>query len=51
MVVQGIALYLESLPQGFTFSINSLPLVVNNMTHSNNTVYVISITNIDALYD
>jgi hypothetical protein len=51
MVLQGIALYLESLPQGFTFSINSLPLVVNNTTHSNNTVYVISITNIDALYD
>jgi hypothetical protein len=51
MVLQGIALYLESLPQGFTFSINSLPLVVNNTTHSNNTVYVISITNIYALYD
>jgi hypothetical protein len=27
MVLQGIALYLESLPQGFTFSINSLRLL------------------------
>jgi hypothetical protein len=44
-------LYLEFLPQGFIFSINSLPLFVNNTLHSNKTVYVISITNIDALYD
>jgi hypothetical protein len=50
MLLQGIALYLQSLPQGFTFSLNSNPLVVSNTLHSNNTVYVISITNIDALY-
>jgi hypothetical protein len=48
---QGIALYLQSLPLGFTFSINSAPLVVSNTLHSNKTVSVISITNIDALYD
>jgi hypothetical protein len=50
-VLQGIALYLQSLPLGFTFSINSAPLVVSNTLHSNKTVSVISITNIDALYD
>ena len=50
-VLQGIALFLQSLPLGFTFSLNSIPLVVSNTFHSNNTVSVISITNIDALYD
>ena len=50
-VLQGIALYLQSLPLGYTFSINSAPLVVSNTLHSNKTVSVISITNIDALYD
>lgn len=34
-VLQGIALYLQSLPLGFTFSINSAPLVVSNTLHSN----------------
>jgi len=47
----GIALFLQSLPLGFTFSLNSIPIVVSNTFHSNNTVSVISITNIDALYD
>ena len=50
-VFQGIALFLQSLPLGFTFSLNSMPLVVSNTLHSNNTVSVISITNVDALYD
>jgi hypothetical protein len=51
IVLQGIALYLQSIPQGFTFSINSVPPVVSNATHSNNKISVISINNIDALYD
>lgn len=50
-ILQGIVLYLQSLPKGFTMSINSLPPIVSNSMHSNNTVSVISINNIDALYD
>jgi hypothetical protein len=50
-VLQGIVLYLQSIPKGFTMSINSLPPIVSSTLHSNNTVSVISINNIDALYD
>ena len=50
-VLQCIALYLQSIPKGFTFSINSVPLFVSNALHSNNKISVISINNIDALYD
>jgi hypothetical protein len=51
MVLQSISLYLHSIPQGFTFSKKSVPLVVSNATHTNNTISVISINNIDSLYD
>jgi hypothetical protein len=44
-------LYLQSIPKGFTFSINSVPLVVSNALHSNKKISVISNNNIDALYD
>jgi len=50
-VIQCIALYLKSIPKGFTFSINSVPLFVSNALHSKNKISVISINNIDALYD
>ena len=50
-VLQSIALYLQSLPKGFTMSLNSFTPKVSNTLHSNNTVSVISINNIDALYD
>lgn len=39
-VLQGIVLYLQSLPKGFILSLNSMPPVVSNTLHSNNTVYV-----------
>lgn len=51
MVLQSISLYLQSIPKGFTFSNNSVPLVESNATHTNNTISVISINNIDSLYD
>nr|AAX34435.1 LAGLIDADG homing endonuclease [Cyclocybe aegerita] len=50
-VLQSIALYLQSIPQVFTFSKNSAPLILSNALHSNNKISVISINNIDSLYD
>lgn len=51
MVLQSIASYLQSLPKGFFFSINTLPPKISYTLHSRTSVSVISITNIDALYD
>jgi hypothetical protein len=51
MVLKAIASYLQSLPKGFTFSLRSvIPTIVNKL-NKRTSVSVISIVNIDALYD
>lgn len=50
-VLQSISLYLQSLPKTFLFSLNTLPPKLSYTLHSRTLVSVISITNIDALYD
>nr|YP_010721227.1 LAGLIDADG homing endonuclease [Cyathus striatus]WDS46378.1 LAGLIDADG homing endonuclease [Cyathus striatus] len=50
-VLKNIALYLQTIPQVFTFSKNSLPLKVSYALHTNNSISVISVNNIDSLYD
>jgi LAGLIDADG endonuclease. len=51
MVLDAIASYLQSLPKGFTFSSKTAaPTVINNL-NNRTSVSVISIVNIDALYD
>lgn len=51
MVLQSIYSYLQSLPKGFSFSINTLPIKPSYALYSKTSVSVISIANIDALYD
>jgi len=51
MVIKTIALYIQSLPKVFTFSLNTLPPNVSNTLNSRTSVSVLSISNIDALYD
>ncbi len=50
-LLQQISLYLQSLPKTFTFTINSKPPRISNALHTNATISVISIQNVDALYD
>jgi LAGLIDADG endonuclease len=50
-VLQSISLYLHSLPKTFLFSLNTLPPKLFYTLDSRTLVSVISITNIDALYD
>lgn len=51
MVIKAIAAFLESLPKTFTFTQNSQPPVVTNTLNIKTSVAVISIANVDALYD
>lgn len=51
MVLESISLYLKSLSKGFNFSLNTKAPFVSNSLHSNKSIAVISINNIDALYD
>ena len=50
-LLQQISLYLQSLPKTFTFTKNSKPPRISNALHTNATISVISIQNVDALYD
>jgi hypothetical protein len=50
MVLEGITNYLQSLPKGFTFRLRTtVPNIINRLDSTS--VSVISILNIDALYD
>lgn len=51
MVINAIASYLESLPKSFTFSLYSTKPNVIKTFNNRTSVLVISIVNIDALYD
>jgi hypothetical protein len=51
MVLNAITAFLQSLPKGFTFSLNSLPPVVSNSLNKTTAVSVITINSIDALHD
>ena len=51
MVLKAITIYLESLPKGFTFSTHSAVPLVTNTFNDRTSVSVISILNIDILYD
>ena len=51
MVLNAIAAFLQSLPKGFRFTLNSLPPVVSSSLHKTTSVSVITINSIDALYD
>ena len=50
-VLEAIASYLKSIPKGFKFSLRSETPTVNNSLNKITNVSVISIVNIDALYD
>lgn len=51
MVLEAIARYLQTLPKGFTFTLHSeFPRVIKTF-NARTSVSVISIVNIDALYD
>lgn len=50
-ILKFISLYLQSLPKSFLFSLNTLPPKISYTLHSRTLVSVISISNIDALYD
>ena len=50
-LLQQISLYLQSLPKTFTFTLNSKPPKISNALHTNATISVISIQNVDTLYD
>ncbi len=50
-VMEAIAIFLQSLPKLFEFSINSLPPLVTNTLNRSTSVTVLSISNIDALHD
>jgi hypothetical protein len=43
--------FLQSLPKSFPFSLNTLPPHVSNTLNASTNVTVLSISNIDALYD
>lgn len=51
MVLNAIALFLQSLPKSFPFTLNSLPPVVANSLNKKTNVSVITVNSIDALYD
>lgn len=51
MVLNAIAAFLQSLPKGFKFTLNSLPPVVSSSLNKTTSVSVITINSIDALYD
>lgn len=51
MVIKTIALYIQSLPKSFSFSLNTIPPHISNTLNSRTSVYVFSISYIDSLYD
>lgn len=51
LVLQAISDYLKSLPQSFPFTLDSPTPVITNTLNKGTLVSVISIANIDALYD
>jgi len=51
MVLNIIANYIELLPKGFNFSLNTLPPVVNNTLNTRTSVKVLSVNSVDALHD
>ncbi|CCO27488.1 LAGLIDADG homing endonuclease (mitochondrion) [Rhizoctonia solani AG-1 IB] len=51
MVLKAIAAFLQSLPKGFRFTLDSLPPVVSSSLNKTTSVSVITINSIDALYD
>ena len=51
MVLNAIAAFLQSLPKGFRFTLNSLPPVVSSSLNKTTSVSVITVNSIDALYD
>ena len=48
MVLNAIAAFLQSLPKGFKFTLNSLPPVVSSSLNKTTSVSVITINSIDA---
>ena len=50
-VLEAIANYLKSIPKGFQFSVKSVSPTVNFSINKKTSVSVISIVNIDTLYD
>lgn len=50
-LLEAIALYLKSLDKGFTFSVNTPSPVISITLNKRTSVSVLSIGNIDALYD
>jgi len=51
ILLEAIALYLKSLVKGFTFSVNTSSPVIGMTLNKRTSVSVLSIRNIDALYD
>jgi RNAse (barnase) inhibitor barstar len=51
MVIEAISSYLQSLPKTFTFTQHSKISKIHNTLNSRTSVSVISIIDIDALYD
>lgn len=51
MVMQAVSSYIQSLPQSSLFTLSSKPPVVTNTVNNRTSVSVLSISNIDALYD
>lgn len=51
ILLEAIVLYLKSLVKGFTFSVNTSSPVISITLNKRTFVSVLSISNVDALYD
>ncbi len=51
ILLEAIAVYLKSLVKGFTFSVNTSSPVIGMTLNKRTSVSVLSISNIDSLYD
>ena len=51
MVLDAISLFLSSIPNGFEFTVNSLPMHINSTINTTTRVLVLSNHSVDALHD